>query len=112
MSHLLLPLPSSRLPANKPRSRALAQTHSVLLLSRSLPGSLPRLKLDDLPADKIHAAGFDGTPASLDAAIAAARSKWPSAKVAVGVANANSPWSPGPFLDKTHADLKDTLDSL
>ncbi|KAL1411671.1 hypothetical protein Q8F55_002636 [Vanrija albida] len=92
-------------------ARALAQTHGVLLLSRSLPASLPKLKLDDVQ-DRIHAAGFDGTAGSLDAAIGAARAKWPGAKVAVGVANANSPWSPGPFLDKTHADLKDTLDSF
>ena len=48
-------------------ARAFAKTHSVFLLSRSLPGSLPKLNLN-IPENKVLAASSDGSNDSLKAA--------------------------------------------
>lgn len=81
-------------------------------MSRSLPGSIARLQLDDIPADRIHAAQFDGTGASFVSAIDAAQKKWPGASVKVGICNAGVTFKPGPFLEQTPADLADRMESV
>lgn len=92
--------------------RALAPSHSLLLMSRSLPGSYSRLALDDLAQDKIHLAQWDGTGSSFTSAITAAQAKWPGAEVKVGICNAGVTFKPGPFLQQTSADLADRLESV
>ncbi|BEJ12867.1 hypothetical protein CspHIS471_0300410 [Cutaneotrichosporon sp. HIS471] len=91
-------------------ARALAPTHSLLLMSRSLPQTLGRLSLDDIPQDRIYAHKYDGA-ASFVEGIKAAQARWPGAPVKVGVCNAGVPFKPGPFFSKSTEDFKDCLDS-
>lgn len=80
-------------------------------MSRSLPQSIARLALDDIPQDRIYAHKYDGTSASFKAAIEAAQARWPGAQVTVGVCNAGVPFQPGAFLKKSTEDYKECLDS-
>jgi hypothetical protein len=98
--------------ANADDSRALAPTHSLLLLSRSLPGSLPKLGLN-LPEDRVLAYTYDqnASAQSFKGALESAEKKWPGAKVDVGVCHASVGFSPGPFLDKKVDDLRGNLES-
>lgn len=80
-------------------------------MSRSLPQSISRLALDDLPQDRIHAHKYDGTGASFKQAIEEAKKRWPGAEVKVGVCNAGVPFQPGSFLKKSHEDYLECLDS-
>ena len=91
-------------------ARALSPTHNLLLLSRSLPGSLPGLELD-IPANKILAATSDGSRPSLEAAFKDAQAKWPKASFCVGIFNTGGSFSPGPFLDQSVDSLRSNLDS-
>ncbi|CAK9782473.1 NAD(P)-binding protein [Cutaneotrichosporon oleaginosum] len=91
-------------------ARALAPTHALLLMSRSLPQSISRLALDDLPQDRVYAHKYTGA-ASFGEAIKAAQERWPGAQVKVGVCHAGVPFQPGPFLNKSTEDFKECLDS-
>ena len=87
-----------------------AKTHSLLLLSRSLPGSFPRLNLD-LPEDVVHAASSDGSRDSLTKAIKEVKAKWPDSVVDVGIFNNGGTFAPGKFLERTEQELRDGLES-
>lgn len=90
-------------------ARSLAPTHNLVLLSRSLPDSFPKLNLD-LPSSSYLAASSDGSRSSLDKAISEAQTKWPKAQIDVGVFNTGGGFSPGSFLDQTEQTLRDNLD--
>ncbi|KAL1406522.1 hypothetical protein Q8F55_008227 [Vanrija albida] len=92
-------------------ARALAKTHHLVLLSRSLPASLPALKLDT-PPEALVAATYDGTAASIAAAIAAGREKWPNATVDVGIVHASAQMRPGSFLDHSAEDFATSLSAV
>lgn len=81
-------------------AQALSSTHSLLLLSRSLPGSLPKLNLK-IPDDKLIAASSDGSKSSLDEAIKKVKERWPDGIVDVGVFNTGGRFTMGNFLDWT-----------
>lgn len=100
------PLADARSP-----SRALAKTHHLVLLSRSLPGSLPALKLDTKPEDLV-AATYDGTAASISAAIDAGKAKWPNATIDVGIVHASAQMKPGSFLDHSAEDFATSLSAV
>lgn len=91
-------------------SRALGKTHSLVLLSRSLPGSLAKLELN-LPDDRVLAHTFDASSAaqSFSSALESAEKKWPGAKFNVGVINLSTNFAPGPFLERKVDDLKANL---
>jgi NAD(P)-dependent dehydrogenase (short-subunit alcohol dehydrogenase family) len=92
-------------------ARALAPTHALMLLSRSLPGSLPKLDLD-IPEDRLLALRSDGSQATLQEAFKEMEKKWPGHSVEVGVFNAGGNFNPGSFLDKTEKDFRDNLESF
>jgi NAD(P)-dependent dehydrogenase (short-subunit alcohol dehydrogenase family) len=92
-------------------ARALAPTHALMLLSRSLPGSLPKLDLD-IPEDRLLALKSDGSQATLQEAFKEMEKKWPGQSVEVGVFNAGGNFNPGSFLDKTEKDFRDNLESF
>ena len=89
---------------------ALSKTHNLLLLSRSLPGSLPSLNLT-IPSSQLHAASSDGSRPSLETAFKEARSKWPESRIDVGIFNTGGTFSPGPFLEQKVESLQANLDS-
>ena len=91
-------------------AQSLASTHSLLLLSRSLPGSLPQLKLK-IPDDHLIAASSDGSRSSLDTAIKQAQDKWPDGVFDVGIFNVGGKFAPGGFLGGSEETLKENLDS-
>lgn len=80
-------------------ARAFAPTHSLLLISRSLPGSLPKLDLSDVADDRILALASDGTRGTLKQAIDEMKKRWPDGKVDVAISNAGGNYNPGSFLD-------------
>jgi NAD(P)-dependent dehydrogenase (short-subunit alcohol dehydrogenase family) len=94
-------------------ARCLLPTHSLLLLSRSLPSSLPSLELN-LPSaeldSRVLACPSDGSPSSLQAALSAARDKWPDGKVDVGISNAGPALALAGFLDQKEETLRKNLD--
>jgi hypothetical protein len=65
-------------------SACLSPTHALMLLSRSLPGSLPKLDLD-IPEDRLLALRSDGSQATLQEAFKQMEKKWPGQSVEVGV---------------------------
>lgn len=91
-------------------ARALSPTHNLLLLSRSLPGSLPNLELD-IPSTKLLAATSDGSRPSLESAFKEASKKWPEGKFDLGIFNTGGTFSPGPFMDQKVESLQANLDS-
>ncbi|KAL7420010.1 hypothetical protein Q5752_004974 [Cryptotrichosporon argae] len=93
-------------------ARALAPTHNLVLLSRSLPASLPSLALGHVADKALLAATYDGTGRSLRGAVDAARAKWPDARLDVGICNIGGHWAPGHFLDKSVDDLRLSLDAV
>jgi NAD(P)-dependent dehydrogenase (short-subunit alcohol dehydrogenase family) len=92
-------------------ARALAPTHALMLLSRSLPVSLPKLDLD-IPEDRLLALRSDGSQITLQEAFKEMEKKWPGQSVEVGVFNAGGNFNPGSFLDKTEKDFRDNLESF
>ena len=92
-------------------AQALSKTHSLLLLSRSLPGSLPRLelKIPDME-NRVLAYSSDGSASSLKDAMAAAKKKWPEGKIDVGVANGGPAYSPGGFLEQKEETIRKNMD--
>ncbi|ORY30397.1 hypothetical protein BCR39DRAFT_152090 [Naematelia encephala] len=93
-------------------ARALLPTHSLVLLSRSLPGSLPKLGLGQVSDDTVLACSSDGSRDTLDAAVEQMKKKWPEGTVDVGVFNTGgAAWSPGGFLDQKIDDLKANVDN-
>jgi len=93
-------------------ARALAPTHSLMLLSRSLPGSLPKLELGDIPASHILAVTSDGSKKTLDAAFEEMEKKWPEGVVEVGIFNAGGRYSPGKFLERKEEDFRANMESF
>ncbi|KAK4687778.1 hypothetical protein P7C73_g2336, partial [Tremellales sp. Uapishka_1] len=92
---------------------SLGATHSLLLMSRSLPGSLPGLHLpSSIPPANVLACSSDGSASSLKSAMEAMKQKWPDGKVDVGIYNVGGRFSPGPFLERTEAELRDNLDAF
>ena len=89
-------------------ARALGKTHSVLLLARSLPGSLPSLKLD-LPEDRVLACTSDASRESFKAAIAEMKKRWPDGKVDVGVFNMGGQFAPKSFLEVKEGEFDTAL---
>jgi NAD(P)-dependent dehydrogenase (short-subunit alcohol dehydrogenase family) len=88
-----------------------SSTHNVLLLSRSLPGSLPKLGLQIPDAEsRVLACPSDGSPDSLKAALEQARSKWPKGKFDVGISNAGPKYSVGGFLDQKEELARQNLE--
>ena len=76
---------------------ALAPTHSLLLLSRSLPGSLPKLGLS-VGEDKVIACSSDGSQQSMEDAVQQMKSKWPEGVVDVGVYNMGGGFNPQRYV--------------
>lgn len=93
-------------------ARKLAPTHSLLLLSRSLPGSLPKLELGDIPESRILAATSDGSKSTLDAAFDQMKKKWPDAVVEVGIFNTGGSFAPGKFLERTEEQFRSNLETF
>ncbi|WVF69787.1 hypothetical protein IAT40_004566 [Kwoniella sp. CBS 6097] len=91
---------------------ALAPTHSLLLLSRSLPDSLPKLNLPtSIPKSNILALSSDGSATSLEKAFKQLKETWPEGRVEVGVYNVNEKFEMKGFLDRTEEDLRHGLES-
>ncbi|WVQ76005.1 hypothetical protein IAR50_005641 [Cryptococcus sp. DSM 104548] len=91
---------------------SLSPTHSLLLLSRSLPTSLPKLNLPkSIPAENILALPSDGSSDSLRKALDEMEQKWPEGKVDVGVYNVNQRFGLKGFLDSSIEELQGGLDS-
>lgn len=90
-------------------ARALSPTHS-LLLSRSLPESLPKLELN-IPEDIVHAAKSDGSRDTLVKAFEEVKERWPDGVFDVGIFNTGGGYSPGNFLEKKEEDLRNGLES-
>jgi hypothetical protein len=82
-----------------------------MLLSRSLPESLPKLDLGSIPEDRILAVKSDGSAATLLEAFKEMEKKWPGASVEVGVYNAGGGFNPGSFLERTEKQFRDNLES-
>jgi NAD(P)-dependent dehydrogenase (short-subunit alcohol dehydrogenase family) len=82
-----------------------------VLLSRSLPGSLPKLELD-IPEDRLLALRSDGSQATLSEVFKEMEKKWPGAAVEVGVFNAGGNFNPGGFLSRTEEQFRDNLESF
>lgn len=93
-------------------ARALAPTHSLMLLSRSLPGSLPKLDLGDIPEDKLLAVSSDGSQKTLKEAFEKMEQKWPGGVVDVGIFNSGGNFNPGKFLERTEQEFRDNLESF
>jgi len=91
-------------------AQALSKTHHLLLLSRSLPGSLPALKLK-IPEDKLIAASSDGSRSTLDAAMKQVKEKWSDGVVDVGIFNTGGKFAPGQFLEGKEEDLRENVES-
>ena len=91
-------------------AQRLSSTHHLLLLSRSLPGSLPNLHLD-VPEDRLLAATSDGSRSSFDAAMKKLNETWPDGVIDVGIYNPGSTFAPGKFLERKEDDLKENLQS-
>ncbi|WVQ83233.1 hypothetical protein IAT38_005372 [Cryptococcus sp. DSM 104549] len=90
----------------------LSPTHSLVLLSRSLPGSLPSLSLpSSIPSSNILALSADGSASSLQRAFAEVDAKWPDARVDVGIYNVNEKFELKGFLDRTEKNLRSGLES-
>ncbi|WVQ83234.1 hypothetical protein IAT38_005373 [Cryptococcus sp. DSM 104549] len=90
----------------------LSSTHSLVLLSRSLPDKLPTLNLpSSIPASNLLALSSDGSAASLERALAEVDAKWPGAQFDVGIYNVNHAFELKGFLDRTEADLRAALES-
>ena len=89
-------------------AQSLSKTHSLLLLSRSLPESLPKLNLK-ISQDQLIAASSDGSRSSLDAALAKVKEKWPEGIVDVGIFNTGGKYNIGPFLEGKVEDLQENL---
>lgn len=87
-------------------ARLFGESYNLILMSRSLPGSLSSLKLDNVPESNILTATYDGTPECYKKAVAEAERKWPEAKLKVGICNNGGPWLVGPFLEKTSEEFK------
>ena len=92
-------------------ARTLAPTHALMLLSRSLPGSLPKLELD-IPEDRLLALKSDGSQTTLSEAFKTMEKKWPGAAVEVGIFNAGGNFNPGGFLSRTEQEFRDNLESF
>ncbi|ODN79677.1 hypothetical protein L202_03608 [Cryptococcus amylolentus CBS 6039] len=91
---------------------SLSPTHSLLLLSRSLPTSLPNLNLPaSIPKENILALPSDGSVGSLRKALEEMEKKWPEGKLDVGVYNVNQRFNLKSFLDSSIEDLQGGLDS-
>ncbi|EIW71255.1 hypothetical protein TREMEDRAFT_56366 [Tremella mesenterica DSM 1558] len=88
---------------------AFSPSHSLVLLSRSLPGSLPKLKLA-VPDDQILALSSDGSLNSMQVAVEAMKKKWPSGVVDVGVYNMGGGYNPQSFLKYETKDLMSGLE--
>ena len=93
-------------------ARALAPTHSLMLLSRSLPGSLPKLDLGDIPDDKLLAVSSDGSQQTLKEAFDKMEKKWPGGIVDFGIFNSGGGFNPGKFLERTEQEFRDNLESF
>ena len=91
-------------------STALSATHNLILLSRSLPGSLPSLNLP-VPPSRIHAATSDGSRPSIDAAISSALSRWPDSRIDLAIFNTGGSLSLGAFLAQKVETLQANMDS-
>ncbi|GFZ50357.1 hypothetical protein JCM24511_08114 [Saitozyma sp. JCM 24511] len=94
-------------------AQSLSPTHSLLLLSRSLPSSLSKLNLQipDLES-RVLACSSDGSPISLQAALREARNKWPEGTFDVGISNAGPRISMGGFLEQKEETMRDNLESF
>lgn len=86
-------------------ARKLTATHNLVLLSRSMPDSFPRLNLD-LPPSSYLALPSDGSRPSLDTAISEAKKKWPQGTIDVGIFNTGGGFTPGPFLEQKEETLR------
>lgn len=83
-----------------------------MLLSRSLPGSLPKLGLGDIANDKLLAVSSDGSQETLREAFEKMEEKWPGGVVDVGVFNSGGGFYPGKFLERTEQEFRDNLESF
>ncbi|WWD21513.1 hypothetical protein CI109_105999 [Kwoniella shandongensis] len=93
-------------------AKTLSSTHSILLLSRSLPSSLPSLNLpSSIPSSNILAVSCDGSSASLKSAFEKLKETWPEGKVDVGVYNVNEKFEMKGFLEKSEDDLRRSLEA-
>ncbi|WVQ98077.1 hypothetical protein IAU59_005199 [Kwoniella sp. CBS 9459] len=91
---------------------ALAPTHSLVLLSRSLPDSLPKLNLPtSIPQSNVLALSSDGSATSLEKAFKKLKETWPEGRVDVGVYNVNEKFEMKGFLDRSEEDLRSGLES-
>jgi hypothetical protein len=91
-------------------ARFLSKTHSLLLLSPSLPGSLPKLQLSS--ASDVLAVSSNGSRESLMKAFDEMKYKWPDGVVDVGVCNTGSgaSFKPGSFLDQTDEAIRESTE--
>jgi len=92
-------------------ARLLSQTHSLLLLSPSLPKSLPKLKLPEKVGDNVLALSSNGSNDSLKEAFGKMKETWPDGVVDVGICNTGSgDFKPGSFLDQSEQSLRENME--
>ncbi|WWC59475.1 uncharacterized protein I303_102031 [Kwoniella dejecticola CBS 10117] len=93
-------------------AKSLSTTHSLLLLSRSLPDSLPKLNLPTgIPKENILALSSDGSASSLKKVFEDLKKHWPDSRVDVGVYNVNQSFVMKDFLDSEESQLRAGLES-
>ncbi|WWC86890.1 uncharacterized protein L201_001769 [Kwoniella dendrophila CBS 6074] len=93
-------------------AKKLSSTHSLLLLSRSLPDSLPKLNLpSSIPKENILALSSDGSSSSLKKAFEDLQKHWPESRVDVGIYNVNEKFEMKDFLDKSESEIRSGLET-
>jgi len=92
-------------------ARVLCKTHSLLLLSPTLPGSLPKLQIPEEAKENALALSFDGSVSSLTEGFRQMKERWPEGVVDVGVCNTFAgDYRPGSFLDQTEEQLRNNME--
>ncbi|WWC67954.1 uncharacterized protein I206_101873 [Kwoniella pini CBS 10737] len=93
-------------------AKQLSSTHSLVLLSRSLPNSLSKLNLPStIPKENILALSSDGSATSLKKAFEDLKKHWPNGKVDIGIYNVNQSFGLRDFLDSDESQLRAGLES-
>lgn len=93
-------------------AQKLSNTHSLVLLSRSLPGSLPKLGLKGVDDSKVLAFSSDGSRDTLQSALEEMKRKWPEGKVDVAISNAGGNYNPGSFLDQSEEMFRGNFEAV
>lgn len=90
-------------------ARTFLKTHSLVLLSPSLPGSLPNLKLPS--TENVLAFTCHGKEEEFHHVLKEVKKRWPDGVIDVGIVNTGvGTFSPKPFLENDPQVVKDNMD--